>query len=93
VAAQGWTVITNDARLRTRPAEASLAVEHGLKVVHLHGAVGHQTAWAQAVRLMSRWVSIGKQVEAAPEGPWWLSVRQEGVRLLRFEPGLPERPR
>ena len=32
-----WVMITNDRRLRTRPAEAELAIAHRLKVVHLHG--------------------------------------------------------
>jgi hypothetical protein len=87
----GWIMITNDRRLRTRPVEAALAIEHNLKVVHLHGAVGHGTAWAQTVRFMSRWPAIERQVEATPAGPWWLSVRQEAARVLAFAPGAPER--
>ena len=37
---RGWVMITHDRRLRTRPAEAELAIAHRLKVVHLHGKVG-----------------------------------------------------
>lgn len=48
---RGWTVITNDRRLRTRPTEASLAITHQLKVVHLHGEGGNRPAWEQLVRL------------------------------------------
>jgi len=83
-------MVTNDRRIRTRPSEASLAIEHKLKVVHLQGAVGHKTAWAQAVRFLSRWSAIENQVGVS-EGPWWLSLRQESNRLLAFEPGMPER--
>ena len=86
----GWVMVTNDRRIRTRPSEAYLAIEHKLKVVHLHGAVGHQTAWAQAVRFLSRWSAIEKQVGVS-EGPWWLSLQQKSTRLLAYEPGMPER--
>src|SRR4051812_29674531 len=43
---RGWVMTTNDRRLRTRPAEAALAIAHGLKVVHLHGKVGSLQAHA-----------------------------------------------
>ncbi len=35
----GWILITNDRRIRTRPVEAELAIQHRLKVVHLHGKI------------------------------------------------------
>jgi uncharacterized protein with PIN domain len=44
VAARGWIVITTDRRLRTRLNEAQLAIEHGLRAVHIFRA-GHLTAW------------------------------------------------
>jgi PIN like domain len=90
VGQRGWVMITDDRRLRTRPAEAQLAIEHQLKIVHLHNA-GHLSSWDQAVRLMSRWPGIEQQVEATATGPWWLSVRAHGVLLLTFQPGRPER--
>ena len=55
---RGWVMITNDRRLRTRPAEAELAIAHRLKVVHLHGKVGSQPAWDQLVRVATRWLSV-----------------------------------
>lgn len=87
---RGWVVITSDRRLRTRPTEARLAITHRVKAVHLHG-LGERSAWEQLVRLVSRWDDIEKQVERAPEGPWWLSLRPRGVRVMRFEPGVAER--
>lgn len=60
---RGWVMITNDQRIRTRPSEAALAVENGLKVVHLHGRVGNQSAWQQAIRLFSRWEAIDNHLE------------------------------
>ena len=90
VGERGWVAITNDRRLRTRPAEAGLAITHKLKVVHLHG-LGERSAWEQLVRLVSRWDGIEKHVERQPDGPWWLSLRANGARALRFEPGAAER--
>ena len=86
----GWVVITHDKRLRTRPREAALAVEHKLKVVHLYQA-GAMTAWEQAVRVMTNWSAVESQIEQAPDGPWWLDVRKGKTELKSFQPGLPER--
>src|SRR6185503_4003603 len=66
-------MITNDRRLRTRPAEAELAIAHRLRVVHLHGEVGSQPPWNQLVRVATRWSNIADQ--QAKAGPWWLSLR------------------
>jgi hypothetical protein len=84
-------VITNDRRIRTRPLEAQLAIEHRLKVVHLYGNIGNVSAWDQLVRIANRWESIENQVARAPDGPWWLSLRRGTSRLMNYEPGKPER--
>ncbi|OBB20745.1 hypothetical protein A5761_04380 [Mycolicibacterium setense] len=85
---RGWVMITNDRRLRTRPAEAALALTHKLKVVHLHGKIAHQPAWDQLGRVVTRWSNI---VDQQPkEGPWWLSLRAGPPQLMQFEPGEPE---
>lgn len=88
---RGWVVITNDKHLRTRPVEAELAIIHRLKVVHLHGKVGGQSAWNQLARIVSRWPSIERQHEKAPKGPWWLSARSSGTAVMNFAPGTVER--
>lgn len=87
---RGWVVITNDKRIRTRPAEAELAIAHRLRVVHLHGAVGSGAPWAQLVRLASRWDALEKALSHA-DGPVWLSVQASALRVLSFAPGSPER--
>ena len=87
---RGWVVITNDRRLRTRPIEAELAIDHKLKVIHLHGQVGSRPAWDQMTRLTSRWQSIEHQLTRnPPDGPLWLSVQDSGVKKLSFDPGAP----
>ena len=88
---RGWVVITSDKRLRTRPAEAPLAVTHKLKVVHLHGDLGARPAWEQLVRLAARWEAVENQNANAPDGPWWLSLRRDRAIVLPYDPGAPER--
>lgn len=90
VGARGWIMITDDKRLRTRPTESALAIEHELKVIHLYEA-GHLTRWNQVVRLLSRWTSIQEHIAANADGPWWLSVRSDRIRRLQFQPGATER--
>jgi hypothetical protein len=86
---RGWVVITSDKRLRTRPAEASLAITHKLKAVHPHGDIGTRPAGEQLVRLTTRWEAVERQ--AAIEGPWWLSLRRDRAVVLPYEPGAAER--
>jgi hypothetical protein len=88
---RGWVMITNDQRLRTRPAEAELAVQHKLKTIHLHGSVGNQPPWAQAVRLLSRWDGIERHLAKTPDGPWWISVRANATQFMGYAPGVVER--
>ncbi|UXA16740.1 hypothetical protein KXD98_18405 [Mycobacterium sp. SMC-4] len=88
---RGWVVITNDRRIRTRPIEAQLAINHKLKVVHLHGKVGNSTAWDQLTRLITRWNAVETQLAKDPDGPWWLSLRRTSSVVMRFEPGKVER--
>jgi hypothetical protein len=90
VGARGWIVVKNDRRIRTRPTEAALAIASHLKVIHLFNA-GQLASWDQVVRLTSRWSAIERHVETSPDGPWWLSVRSQGVRAIAFQPGEPER--
>ena len=90
VAARGWVAITNDKRLRTRPAEAILGIEHKLRVIHLHGNVGNGSPWDQLVRLTTRWSAIEKAL-IGNAGPCWLSAQATGLRVLGFAPGSPER--
>lgn len=87
----GWIAITNDRRIRTRPGESELAIKHRLKVVHLHGKIGHASAWEQLTRLTARWEVIEKHAERYPQGPWWLSVRRNSLVAMSYEPGKAER--
>jgi PIN like domain len=90
VGERGWVVITNDRGLRTRPAEANLAITHKLKVAHLY-KVGELSAWNQLTRLTTRWDAVEHQLDVAPDGPWWLSLRADRARVMQFQPGAVER--
>lgn len=79
VASRGWVTITNDQHLRTRPNEARLAQQHGLKCVNLRGA-GNLSRWSQLVRLVSHWGAIEEFVRTHPQGPWWLSLTKTARR-------------
>lgn len=85
---RGWVMITNDRHLRTRPAEAALAITHRLKVVHLHGRIGSSPAWDQLMRVSTRWPDI--EAQQMQRGPWWLSLRVGPPKLLPFDPGAVE---
>jgi hypothetical protein len=80
-----------DRRIRTRPLEAQLAIDHKLKVVHLHGEIANAAAWDQLIRITTRWEAVKRQLEREQEGPWWLSLRATSSVVMRFEPGRPER--
>ncbi len=86
VARQGWIVVTNDHRLRTRYHEASLALQHGLRAVNMK-SVGHQDAWSQLVRLTKHWQAVERHIAQHPTGPWWLSLTDGGHRSLSYQPG------
>jgi hypothetical protein len=85
---RGWVMITNDRHLRTRPTEATLAIAHKLKVVHLHGKIGNSPAWDQLIRVATRWTDIAAR--QAKDGPWWLSLRTGPPKLMQFAPGAVE---
>lgn len=84
VGSRGWVVITVDRHLRTRPHEARLAVQHGLKCVNLRGA-GNLGRWAQLVRLVSHWEAVDEFVNKHPDGPWWLSLTKTGRREYPYK--------
>lgn len=92
VGERGWIMVTDDKGLRTRPAEAQLAIDSDLQVIHLFG-VGHLNKWDQLVFLTSKWPQIERHLAERAPGCWWLSVRSSVVRPLKFQPGAVDRTR
>lgn len=84
VAARGWVVITIDHHLRTRPNEARIADQCGLKCVNLRGA-GNLDRSAQLARLMDHWDAVDQFVQDHPNGPWWLSLTKNGRKQYPYK--------
>lgn len=85
VASRGWVVITIDHHLRTRPHEAALAHEHGLKCVNLRGA-GNLDRWSQLVRLAIHWEAVEQFIKERTDGPWWLSLTKNARHEYPYKP-------
>jgi hypothetical protein len=89
VARQGWVVITNDRHIRTRYHEATPAIEHGLRAVHLAPAGRDASRW-DFMRLLARHWDRVEDLAARP-GPAWLALRGDRHRYLEYRPGEPPR--
>lgn len=83
VAARGWVAITKNHKIRTNPTEAKVAVETQARIVGFAGRSGNMTSWQMVTTLARHWAAIETQIDAAPTGPWWLSVSQT-TRLLDY---------
>jgi PIN like domain len=83
VAARGWVVSTIDHHLRTRPHEARIALQHGLKCINLRSA-GNLSRWMQLVRLTTSWDVVEDYATNRKDGPWWLSLTKHGHRELSY---------
>ena len=78
VAQRGWIVIGFDKKLRTRPGESNLLLEHRLRVIRLCSKKSLSN-WEYLKLLMTHWNSIEEFV-ADNDGPWFLSVERNFVR-------------
>ncbi|MBM7770137.1 hypothetical protein JOD54_000341 [Actinokineospora baliensis] len=87
VAAHGWTVITNDKKLRTRPNEAALTKAH--RLLHLTPPVRDAPHWEFARVLLRHWDTV--EAVAGETGPLWLAVSKRGCTRKAFAPGQVER--
>jgi len=89
VAALGLVVITNDRRIRTRPGEADVAEQAGLRCVHLRPRDKNPTQWDFLLQLTAHW----RVVDALPEtpGPIWLQLHGSDRKELPYKPGQPPR--
>lgn len=92
VADRGWVVITKNWHIRTQPAEAALALEHGLVIACLMEPRKNATRWDFAQLIFRHWEAI--EGLAANPGPAWLSVHKDRTRPGEYKPGdVPRAPR
>jgi PIN like domain len=90
VAAHGWVVITNDKHIRTRPGEAEVALQTGLRCVHLAPPARAAIRWDFARLLLRHWDAV--DALCAHTGPVWLQLDRRATPWERpYQPGKPPR--
>ncbi len=74
-------VVTRDQRIRYRPVEKRMWVEHGVRGFVLTGRRSQSTA--DSLRILEKhWSSITRMVRARPRGPWMYAVTDERLREI-----------
>lgn len=85
----GLVVITNDRRIRTRPGEADVAKDSGLRCVQLRPRAKNPTQWDFMLQLTGHWQFV--EVLTERPGPVWLELRGGHRKELPYQPGQPPR--
>lgn len=77
-------VITRDKRIRYRPVERRMWVEHRVRGFVLTGKTSQSTADSLAL-IESHWAKIENFVASAPDGPWMYAVTAAGLRPIPLD--------
>jgi hypothetical protein len=81
IGARGLVVLTRDKRIRYRPVERRVWVDHRVRGFVLTGTASQSTS--DSLTLLRRhWAEVSVIVQAQPEGPWMYAVTQAGVRPI-----------
>lgn len=72
IAALELIVLTRDKRMRYKPGERQLLLEHGLRVVALTGTK-NMTTWEMLELVVRGWAKLERLVKDQGAGPWWAS--------------------
>ena len=83
VGALRLVVITRDQRIRYRPVERRMWVQHRVRGFVLTGRRSQSTIDSLAV-LERHWASMEAMRESQPEGPWMYAVTREGLREVEL---------
>ena len=81
IGASGLIVITRDQRIRYRPVEKQLWVEHRVRGFVLTGRRSQSTVDSLEV-IAEHWTAMGTRIEAQVDGPWMFAVSNDGLRAL-----------
>ena len=81
VGAEGLVVITRDQRIRYRPVEKRMWVEHQVRGFVLTGTASQSTTDSLGL-LEQCWAKMATIVDAKPAGPWMYAVTQAGLRAI-----------
>ncbi len=81
VGTEGLVVITRDQRIRYRPVEKRMWVEHRVRGFVPTGTASQSTA--DSLRLLEQcWAKMATIVDAKLVGPWMYAVTQAGLRAI-----------
>lgn len=81
VGTQGLVVITRDQRIRYKPVEKRMWVEHRVRGFVLTGTTSQSTADSLSL-LENHWANMARIIELNPVGPWMYAITQAGVRAI-----------
>jgi hypothetical protein len=81
VGAQRLVVITRDKRIRYRPVERRMWVDHRVRGFVLTGTTSQSTEDSLTV-LELHWTAMALIVDSEPAGPWMYAVTQAGLRAI-----------
>jgi hypothetical protein len=81
IGVQGLVVITRDKRIRYRPVEKAMWIDHRVRGFVLTGAASQSTSDSLTL-LEHHWAEMAVIVDAEPVGPWMYAVTQAGVRPI-----------
>jgi hypothetical protein len=83
VASLRLVVITRDQRIRYRPVENLLWMEHRVRGFVLTGRASQSTADSLAI-LAQYWTSIEQVIDAGPDGPWMYAVTKSVLGAIEL---------
>lgn len=72
-------MVTRDKRIRYRPVEKRMWVEHRVRGYVLTGTASQSTEHSLAL-LALHWIAMASIVQARPTGPWMYAVTRAGLR-------------
>lgn len=80
----GWTFVTLDKHIRSRPVEVAALKESGVMSLFIAPFFAKMEIWAQATWLIKNWPTIERFVSAAAPGTITLFQQRGGSRLTRI---------
>jgi hypothetical protein len=81
VGTRGLVVITRDKRIRSRPREAQIVLDAGIRGFVLTSA-GKFNTWDTLTLVVRQWEKLERYLDDHPSGPWLAALNRQGVRPL-----------
>lgn len=81
VGVERLVVITRDQRIRYKPVEKRMWVEHQVRGFVLTGTTSQSTADSLGL-LEHHWARVATMLEEKPSGPWMYAVTRGGLRAI-----------